>query len=53
MTQKYRFLKTDQETKYVFKKVNGEWEFTFAWYDHNGDQVDVTMRKNLHAGWVT
>ena len=50
MTQKYRFLKHDQETKYVFKMANGEWEFTFAWYDHNGDQVDVTMRRTWLRG---
>ena len=47
-------LKTDQETKYVFKMVNGQWEFTFAWYDHYSDQVDVMMqknRKNPNAVW--
>ena len=45
VTQKFVFLKTDQEDRFVFTKVNGEWEFSFM-------NDEFTMRRNLPAGLV-
>ena len=44
VTQKAVFLKQEFEEKFVFTKVNGEWEFSF--------RGQFTLQKNLAAGWV-
>ena len=31
---------------FKFTKVQGEWEFTHATHDENGDDVNITMRRS-------